>query len=119
MSLRSREHGQSSRDLGRVAAVIAILALVWSGRLYSTVWSADDEPQSNNAAQKLKLRAETLQKLRARAQAMTVVIGDDADTETVKLMEQPLLRYDDQPRGILDGTLWAWGERVWNNVLVL
>jgi len=70
---------------------------------------ADDNsaPEQTDAA---KDSAERLVKLRHRAEGTRVFIVDDDGREEVEMRSEPVFRYADQPRSIVDGTLWVWGE---------
>lgn len=51
-------------------------------------------------------RAQTLKQMQSRAMETTVrVIGG---SEEPKLVEKPVFRYADQPRFLVDATLWTW-----------
>jgi len=56
-----------------------------------------------------KESAERLVKLRRRAEGTHVFIVDDDGREEVEMRSEPVFRYADQPRSIVDGTLWVWG----------
>ena len=61
-------------------------------------------------------KARRLDQMRSRALRATIRIipktpnspESEAQTQTVELHPQPLFRYDDQPRGFRDATLWVW-----------
>lgn len=53
-----------------------------------------------------KASAARLESMRRIARE-TVVKGDRAE-EPLKLREEPVFRYSDQPRGFVDATLWVW-----------
>src|SRR5215469_10555195 len=55
-----------------------------------------------------KERSETMRRL-ARATRLAEV-ADGKPSRPVSLRPEPLVRYNDPPRGIQDGTLWGWGE---------
>jgi hypothetical protein len=95
--------------LDRVAAFLAAIILVWGGISHYSLLPADDVPESNNQGQ--KPRAEALRLMRTRADSVDVLKGDSADQKSIRLLAEPLLRYSDVPRNILDATLWAWGEK--------
>jgi hypothetical protein len=51
-------------------------------------------------------RAEMLQQMQSRAmETMVRIIGG---SDEPKLVEKPVFRYDDQPRLLVDATLWTW-----------
>ena len=50
-----------------------------------------------------------LQGARLRAEATDVIQLADGQRVKTKVVSEPLFRYSDQPRDILDGTLWAYG----------
>jgi hypothetical protein len=47
--------------------------------------------------------------MRRRAEATNVYRLEDGSRTAPQLLAGPLLRYNDQPRRILDATLWGWG----------
>ena len=49
---------------------------------------------------------ELLTAMRARAEATEVQAVDPMDD--LRFVPRPVFRYDDQPRGFVDGTLWIW-----------
>ena len=57
-----------------------------------------------------KEAAARLERMQARAAATKIAVVTDEATQEVELRPAPIFRYDDQPRRILDGTLWAWGD---------
>lgn len=50
--------------------------------------------------------AELLDAMRARAEATEVQAVDPVDD--LRFIPRPVFRYDDQPRGFVDATLWIW-----------
>ena len=55
------------------------------------------------------LREERLDEMRQRAQATKLHRLDEGKRIPVNMLPEPVFRYSDQPRSILDATLWAWG----------
>jgi hypothetical protein len=51
-------------------------------------------------------RAKMLEQMRSIAQDTRVSVKDG--NAEVTLLEKPLFRYDDQPRRLVDATIWAW-----------
>jgi hypothetical protein len=49
--------------------------------------------------------------MRRRAEATKVHALNAGETTALKLFSGPMFRYSDQPRLILDATLWGWGTR--------
>jgi hypothetical protein len=89
--------------------IAGIVMLVIFGSLSNV--KAEDEASATDKAKKTR----RLDQMRDRAKrAMVTVINRDAGAKKdeklsgVELTEQPLFRYDDQPRGFRDGTLWMW-----------
>lgn len=91
-------------------AMVCSLMLIFSAA--GAILKADEQAPLSDQAPK----ARRLNQMRERAMRATVrVISDEASATAtdekpvaVKLEEQPLFRYDDQPRGFRDGTLWMW-----------
>lgn len=54
-------------------------------------------------------REEILQGSRLRAEATNIIQLVDGKRVETNVLPEPLFRYSDQPRDILDGTLWAYG----------
>jgi hypothetical protein len=50
----------------------------------------------------------SLEAMRALAEATQVTVATDEGETQAELKREPVFRYSDQVRGILDGTLWAW-----------
>lgn len=49
--------------------------------------------------------------MRARAEQFTVEQTVNDKTEEVPLRADPVFRYSDQPRGLVDATFWRWGKK--------
>lgn len=58
-----------------------------------------DEPRE-------KQRAALLEQMRAIAQGTKVEFT--SGNEKLELLDKPVFRYDDQPRGFVDATMWTW-----------
>ncbi|HEX5444589.1 MAG TPA: hypothetical protein VFW87_12195 [Pirellulales bacterium] len=74
--------------------------------------TADDKEKSSDAgdrAAKLE-RAERLNDMRRRAEAIQISRFRSGEPVATKLIEEPLLRFNDTARFDLDGTVWGWGE---------
>lgn len=77
----------------------------------------NDAPKQDRAGDAAKLKKDAnkenqkklLETMRQRAAAAKVYQLKDKKRIETKLVAKPLFRYSDQPRGILDATLWAWG----------
>lgn len=54
--------------------------------------------------------AQRLANMRRRAEGTRVFELKGGEREEVAMRAEPVFRYADQPRGIVDGTLWVWGE---------
>ena len=67
-------------------------------------------PKGDSPAARDAQSAERLENMRRRAQHTQVFVVDDHRREEVKMRAEPVFRYADQPRGIVDATLWVWGE---------
>jgi len=75
------------------------LAAAVSGVLVLAAGLAAQEPRQG-------VRAELLTQMRALAEQTKVTY--ESGTRQPKLAEQPVFRYDDQPRRFIDATVWAW-----------
>lgn len=51
-----------------------------------------------------------LELMKARASATEISVLSNGESHRTDIQNIPIFRYDDQPRKILDGTLWAWGQ---------
>lgn len=76
---------------------VAGLALVMAG--LSTIADESRDQQ----------RAKYLELMRERAEATRVSFAKS--NAAPKLMDQPIFRYDDQQRGFIDATIWAWTDK--------
>ena len=65
----------------------------------------DNDPQPEGS----KERLDGMRRLAERVKLSEFT--DRTKTRPVALRTEPLHRYGDRARGILDGTIWAWGER--------
>ena len=60
---------------------------------------------------KKETREKLFEKMRTRAETTKVYsLADNKRTEA-KLVPQPIFRYSDQPRFIVDATMWVWGTK--------
>src|SRR5581483_9973496 len=66
---------------------------------------AQDEARADTPAQRLEGMAKHARSVRV------FVHGAPGEKAPIALAENPIVRYDDAPRGIHDATLWAWGPR--------
>ncbi len=92
--------GQSNciYPLSRLVLILGCLWVVaWPVRELFAVEPHGDQPSE---------RAQRLERMLQRAQGMSLS-ADKAEGE-FEMIPQPVFRYDDQPRRILDATLWAW-----------
>ena len=62
-------------------------------------------------------RAKLLGEMRRRAEATNVYRLDNQKWTSCELRPEPVFRYSDQPRHILDATIWVWGRSGRPNVL--
>jgi hypothetical protein len=70
---------------------------------------SDEDKAVPDQADATQESTERLAKLRRRAEGTRVFIVGDDDRSEVEMRSEPVFRYADQPRGIVDGTLWVWG----------
>jgi hypothetical protein len=102
-----------SRDL--LAPVCLFLVVLLPGAIHSARSAVDDRKPPEETDQvpaetdvtKLQ-REQRLSVMREHAKEFRAVrrVGDEK--EQVELRSEPLLRYSDQPRGFVDGTVWCW-----------
>lgn len=85
-------------------AAVAVLALTLLTATTLRSQSADGAEPENNGADRF------LPAMQQLAEAMTVRKKRAAASESIELLEKPIFRYSDQPRRILDATLWMWVE---------
>ena len=86
--------------LGMISMLIAFMAVAVT---HSALPETEDDDSSKQQ------REEQLAAMRRRAESTTVKpLSKDRKT-AAKLVTQPIFRYSDQPRTIMDATLWAWG----------
>jgi hypothetical protein len=67
-----------------------------------------DETTPAELTPEQKEREKLLQRMKQRAAGIEVQITTDQDQVAAKLVAEPLLRYNDQPRGFRDATVWCW-----------
>ncbi|HEV3343772.1 MAG TPA: hypothetical protein VG125_25590 [Pirellulales bacterium] len=88
-----------------------VLALVWicSGPSLATAQEGKADLKDDSPAQDTQ-SAERLANMRRRAEHTHIFVVEEGRQTEVALRGEPVFRYADQPRGIVDGTLWVWGE---------
>lgn len=91
----------------RLARILATLIAVLATMAGVPPASADDQ-SSKGDAETAEAREALFAAARGRAEATKVLLIAGNEQVESDLVEKPLFRYSDQPRGILDGTLWAW-----------
>jgi hypothetical protein len=90
--------------------LIALMPLLYVNRPEPSLERRVQASQTTDAS--ADAATERLKAMRSLAQSIKVSpIVDDKAGPPVALKPEPLLRYNDPPRGIHDATLWAWGER--------
>jgi hypothetical protein len=98
--------------LPEFAAGRAVRLIVLQLSLASLAWAEDpgkaDEPESVDSKAQRDAR---LGIMRERAQGFEVERISAGKREQVALSKTPVFRYDDQPRGFVDATLWRWGSQ--------
>jgi hypothetical protein len=71
-----------------------------------------DQPSSSESAARKKLRVDNLKAMAERAGRARIRVagnnGKEDETTDCRLIPQPLFHYTDQPRRIIDATLWGW-----------
>jgi hypothetical protein len=76
--------------------------------------AAEDESPGTTSVDKdarRRDRDETLQRMREKAQTLKVYEGAGESSDPLPMLSKPLFRYSDQPRRILDASLWGWGDQ--------
>jgi hypothetical protein len=108
-----------------IVAAAAWIALAWpacgpfdlSARaepaVENQVDTADESSPGNQADKDARQRdrEKMLQAMRAKAQTLKVRDSADDTGDALPMLSEPLFRYSDQPRRILDASLWAWGRK--------
>ena len=69
---------------------------------------ADDDPIPDESAARKAAREENLKAMLKRAQGTSIKPAKDNARAEVVLITKPLFHYSDQPRLIVDATLWGW-----------
>jgi hypothetical protein len=109
-------HGTSRRVQGLLGALlpVALIACRFFGvapfldRAHGGEEARGGAPATSGDAAK-EADQQRLDDIRRRNQATKVYRLDDGKRNPVNPLPDPLFRYSDHPRKILDGTLWAWG----------
>lgn len=91
-------------------------AILWTMLLLSdpqpALGAAESKPiPTAPATSKDDPRAQLLASMRQRSDGMKVVAVSGADRNVAKRLAEPLFRYGDQQRKILDATIWGWGAK--------
>ena len=94
-----------------VAAALAltIVAVTWTSANSPAATGAATSEKQPSDPDDAKTRAARLEEMRALAGKL---VFEEPGAEPIRrhmLVEEPLLRYSDADRGMLDGTLWAYG----------
>jgi hypothetical protein len=95
--------------LPRAALAMAVLAGACLAMTLPSRAHDDDEEEPATELTAAEESAERLVKLRRRAEGTRVFVVDDEGREEIEMRTEPVFRYADQPRSIVDGTLWVWG----------
>jgi hypothetical protein len=94
---------------GWLAAVLTgLLGLAGPGRLPVAAHARDEEPDGEELKQKREARLRTMHE---QVKSVSVESKSDAGWEAADLHDEPLFRYADVPRAILDASLWCWGAK--------
>ncbi len=80
--------------------VVSLAATVFFG---SVAWCQPEPGEINSE------RDQRMQEMERRIRAIKAYASADFTGEPLRLIEKPLLRFDDPARFFHDGTLWAWG----------
>ena len=90
--------------------LVCLLAAGWSGVGFgmSACIAGDDDQAVAESDARIIQREENMQAMLRRARATRVrLVADDVRTDAT-LIARPLFHYNDQPRRIIDATLWGW-----------
>jgi len=93
-----------------VRRAVCLIALHFSLASFAR---ADDPVQADapEVEASKALREARLGKMREWAEGFEVQRASAGTREKVTLWKTPVFRYDDQPRGFVDATLWRWGSQ--------
>ena len=85
--------------------LIAIITATHFGE--SCIGQTDTDPGDSDSSR--AEREERLSAMRDRAKTFVVERVVNGERRSARLRSEPLFRYSDQPRGLLDATFWCWG----------
>jgi hypothetical protein len=102
--------------LRKLFTASAMARLAWTGLIILAApparaqdgKSVDKKPVPG--AEQAKESTERLANMRRRAEGTRVVAITGDRRDEIPMRSEPVFRYADQPRGIVDATLWVWGE---------
>ena len=84
----------------------AVILVVFSAAAFAAVnVNMADEPPAENISTE---RQAILREMRTAVAAMSVSEKEGATLQQAKLIEEPIFRYSDPQRQIIDGTMWVW-----------
>ena len=83
----------------RLVGAFFALSVFWLAATSRAGEDGQDQPRK-------QARAERLAKMRAQAELFQFSLV--AKDQKARLKSEPVFRYDDQPRGFVDATLWVW-----------
>jgi len=92
--------------LHSVPKLIPICVVLGAILLTSSHPAVAEEPDSRSPEE----ASQRLERMKARAVETEISVIRNGESQRAEMQETPVFRYDDQPRRILDGTLWAWGQ---------
>src|SRR5258708_37610557 len=69
---------------------------------------ADEAQPGGELTAEQKQREKLLQRMTQRAAGIEVQVITDQGHVAARLVAEPLLRYNDQPRRLRDATMWCW-----------
>jgi hypothetical protein len=99
--------------LSSTSAVARMAAIGWTLLSAPLARAQEGQPAEEKPAaraEQQKESAERLANMRHRAEGTHIFVVKDDDREEIEMRAEPVFRYADQPREIVDGTLWVWGE---------
>lgn len=93
---------------GRLSTTLVVLLCLLTTGHFPIPVNADDEPAGKEDLK--EQREARLRTMHEQVQSVSVKSSSNAGWEVADLHQEPLFRYADVPRSILEGSLWCWGK---------
>ena len=106
--LRNVEYGTRNETRAGVGLVVAICLAIFGAPVRGNDTPEHPDQKAAESEARKTQREENLKAMERRARTTEVRPGDAPADAGAKLLPQPLLHYTDEPRRILDATLWGW-----------